>query len=110
MLLVPVATPVANPPVVIVATPAVADVHVTVLVITCVVASLYVPVATNCCVNPFEIDGLTGVTAIDCNVAVVTVNTSAGEVTLFKLAVMLLVPTATPVANPPVVIVAVVVT
>jgi hypothetical protein len=51
-------------------------------------------------------DGLAGVTAIDCSVAVVTVNTSAGEVTLLSEAVMLLVPTATAVAKPPVVIVA----
>ena len=47
------------------------------------------------------IDGLAGVTAIDCSVAAVTVSTSAGEVTPLKLAVMLLVPTPTPVARPP---------
>jgi hypothetical protein len=51
-------------------------------------------------------DGLVGVTAIDCKVAVVTVNTSTGEVTPFKVAVMLLVPTPTPVAKPPGAIVA----
>jgi hypothetical protein len=51
-------------------------------------------------------EGAAGVTAIDCNVAAVTVNTSAGEVTPFSEAVMLLVPTATPVAKPPLVIVA----
>ncbi len=51
-------------------------------------------------------EGLAGVTAIDCNVAAVTVNMSTGEVTPLKLAVMLLVPTPTPVARPPEVIVA----
>jgi hypothetical protein len=51
-------------------------------------------------------EGAAGVTAIDCNVAAVTVNTSAGEVTPFSEAVMLLVPTATPVAKLPLVIVA----
>ena len=55
----------------------------------------------NCCVSPLAIDGLAGVTAIDCSVAAVTVSTSAGEVTPLRLAVMLLVPTATPVARPP---------
>ena len=54
----------------------------------------------NCCVRPLAIDGLAGVTAIDCSVAAVTVSTSAGEVTPLKLAVMLLVPAATPVAIP----------
>jgi hypothetical protein len=43
---------------------------------------------------------LDGVTAMDCRVAVVTVSTAAGEVTPFKLAVMLLVPTPVPVASP----------
>jgi hypothetical protein len=51
-------------------------------------------------------DGLVGVTAIYCKVAVVTVSTSTGEVTPLKLAVMLLVPTPTPVAKPPAAIVA----
>jgi hypothetical protein len=67
---------------------------------------VYVPVAVNCCVNPFAMDGLIGVTAIDFRVATVTVNTSTGEVTPLKLAVMLLVPTPTPVAKPPAAIVA----
>ena len=71
--------------------------------------SLYVPVAVNCCVAPLAIVGLTGVTAIDCSVAAVTVNTSAGDVTPLSAAVMLLVPTPTPVASPPAVMVATVV-
>ena len=54
----------------------------------------------NCCVAPLAILGLAGVTAIEVNVAAVTVRTSTGEVTPLKLAVMLLVPTATLVASP----------
>jgi hypothetical protein len=63
----------------------------------------------NCCVLPLAIDGLTGVMAIDCRVAPVTVRTSGGEVMLPKVAVMLLVPVPTPVARPAVLIVATVV-
>src|SRR5205085_185842 len=48
--------------------------HVAVVVSTCVVPSVYVPVATNCCVRPLAIDGLTGVTAIDTSAAAVTVS------------------------------------
>ena len=46
-------------------------------------------------------DGFVGVTEIDTSVAGATVNKSAGEVTPLRLAVMLLVPTPTPVAKPP---------
>ena len=63
----------------------------------------------NCCAAPLAIVGLAGVTAIDCSVAAVTVNTAAGDVTPLSAAVMLLVPTPTPVASPPAVIVATVV-
>ena len=58
---------------------------------------------------PLEIEGLTGVMAIDCRAAAVTVSTSTGEVTPVKLAVMLLVPVPTPVASPAALIVATVV-
>ena len=67
------------------------------------------PVAVNCCVLPLEIEGLAGVIAMDWSVAAVTVRTSAGEVTPVKLAVILLVPVPTPVANPAALIVATVV-
>ena len=63
------------------------------------------PVAVNCCVAPALIDAVAGVTAIDCSVFV-TVNTAAGEVTVPSVAVMLLVPAATPVAKPLALIVA----
>ena len=54
IVLVPAATPVASPPAVIVATAVVADAHVTWLVRFCVLLSLNVPVAVNCCVVPWQ--------------------------------------------------------
>jgi hypothetical protein len=65
---------VASPAVLIVATAAVEELHVAVLVRFCVLASVYVPVAVNCWVLPLAIDGFAGVTAIDTSVAAVTVN------------------------------------
>jgi hypothetical protein len=67
-----------------------------------------VPVAVNCCVAPFASDGLVGVTAIEVSVNVppVTVSVTAGEVIPPWLAVIWLIPAATPVARPPDVMVA----
>jgi len=45
------------------------DVHVTASVITTVVPSSHVAVATNCCVSPDVIDAVVGVTSIDCRFA-----------------------------------------
>jgi len=73
IVLVPAATPVANPPAVIVATVVVTELHVAPLVKFCVELSEKVPVAVNCSVVPFTIEGFAGVTAIDTNVAAVTV-------------------------------------
>ena len=66
---VPAVTPVASPAVVIVAKAVFVELHVTWLVIFCVLPSLYVPVAVNCCVAPTVIVGFAGVTAMDCSVA-----------------------------------------
>jgi hypothetical protein len=85
---------------VIVATEVVADTHVAWLVRSCVLVSVYVPVAVNCFVVPFAIDGLAGVTAIDTSVAAVTVNVSGGLVTPLNAAVICDVPTPAPVARP----------
>jgi hypothetical protein len=103
---VPVAAPLARPPAVIVATLVVADTHVAWLVRSCVLVSVYVPVAVNCFVVPFAIVGLAGVTAIDTSVAAVTVSVSGGLVTPLNAAVICEVPVATPLARPPAVIVA----
>ena len=67
--------------------------------------SLNVPVAVNCCVRPFASDGFAGVTAIDCSTAAVTVSV-VEPVTPPNIALIVLIPGATAVANPPLVIVA----
>ena len=84
----------------IVATDGVADAHVTWLVRFCVVLSLNVPVAVNCSVVPFAMVGLAGVTAIDCSIAAVTVS-DRRAVTPLSVAVIVVVPAATPLASPP---------
>ncbi len=103
---VPVPTPVAKPVLVIVATVVVPEFHVTLAVRFCVLLSVYVPVAVNCSVNPFAIDGFAGVTAIDTKVAAVTVSVSPGLVTPFSAAVICDVPIAIPLAKPAELIVA----
>jgi hypothetical protein len=103
---VPTPAPVARPATLIVAVVVVPDDHVTVLVRFCVVPSLNVPVAVNCCVAPLAIDGFAGVTAIDCNVAAVTVS-KVEPLIDDDVAVMVEVPTPAPVARPIVLIVAV---
>ena len=101
----PAVTPFAMPPDEIVAMPTAVEVHVTVPVRFCVVPFEYVPVAVNCCVRPATIDGLPGVTAIETSAADETVNW-AEPVMLPRVAPIVVVPTATPVANPAEVIVA----
>jgi hypothetical protein len=64
---------VANPPAAIVATVVVAELQVAVPVRFCVELSENVPVAVNCSVVPFTIEGFAGVTAIDTSAAAVTV-------------------------------------
>jgi hypothetical protein len=103
--LVPAATPVANPPAVIVATPELCDVHVTEPLKFCVELSEKVPVAVNCSVLPFAIDGFAGVTAIDTSVAELTVST-VDPLTLPEIAMIVLDPAAFAVAIPPGAIVA----
>ena len=62
--------------------------------------------ALNCCILPWAIDGFAGVTAIDTNAAGPTVNVVL-PVTAPEVAPIWDVPWATPVASPPVVMVAV---
>ena len=89
----------------IVAVAGVAEAQVTEPVMSAVVASEYVPVAVNCWFVPAAIDGLAGVTAMLCRVADVTVST-VEPLTRPSVALMLLVPTATPWARPVALIVA----
>ena len=102
----PTPAPVARPPEVIVAVDVVAEAQVTEAVRFCVLLSLYVPVAVNCCVWPLAIEGLAGVTAIETRVAEPTVSTVDPD-TEPEVALMTLVPTPAPVARPPEVMVAV---
>jgi hypothetical protein len=102
----PVPTPVARPAGLIVAAAVTEEFQLTVLVRSCVLLSLNVPVAVNCWVVPLAIDGLLGATAIETNVAAVTASVAALLVTPPDIAVMLDVPVATPVAKPAELIVA----
>jgi len=98
IVLVPAFSADARPALVIVAVVSVPDAHVTLAVTFCVELSLYVPVAVNCCVFPATTEGFTGVTAMDTNVAAVTVNpftsvsTSAPVATVTLLAPSVAVP------------------
>lgn len=100
---VPVATVLANPwlpaALLIVAFAVSDEVHVTVLVRSWVVLSLKVPVAVNCRVLPSGVDGVAGVTAIDANVAAVTVTVNVAE-TDPLVAVITAVPAFTAVTRP----------
>src|SRR5258707_6046050 len=104
---VPAPTPVARPVALIVATVVVPDAH-TALLSTCVLLSLNVPVAVNCCLLPLLLDGFAGVTAIDISVGGVTVST-VEPVIVPLVADIVDVPAPTPVARPVALIVATVV-
>ena len=68
IVVVPVETAVARPPVVTVATAVVDDAKVTWFVTSSVLVSEYVAVAVNCCVPPVVTVALAGVTAIEFSV------------------------------------------
>src|SRR6185503_17243039 len=77
IVLVPAPLVVANPAASMVATPVADEVHVTWVVRSCVVPLEYVPVAANCRGVPSAFVGFVGVTAIEDNVAPVTVRVVA---------------------------------
>src|SRR5277367_3847196 len=106
MVEVPTPAPLARPDALMVAMVLVPDDHVTLDVRFCVEPSLNVPVAVNCWVAPLVIDGFAGVTAIDCNVAAVTVSTVEPEID-DDVAVIVEVPNPAPLARPDALIVAV---
>ena len=87
----PIATLVARPELEIVATDGFKELHVTEFVMLCVLASVKVPVAVNCCVAFLASVGLAGVTAIDFNVAAATVRVME-PTTLPEAAVMSVLP------------------
>src|SRR5271170_5528940 len=74
--------------------------HVALLVTFCLLPSLNVPVAANCCVPLFAMDTVVGVMATDLRVAEVPVNVAAGLATAPKVAVSSVVPGPRPNARP----------
>src|ERR1700683_201795 len=99
MLAVPIARLCASPAFLIVAVETASDDHVAVLVRFCVLPSVYVPVAVNCCIVPNAIDGVAGVTVIDTSVAAVTVS-SVALLTVPEVAVIFALPSPTLLASP----------
>ena len=76
-MVVPAFKAVAKPAALIVAVTVVVETQVTEFVRFCVLLSLYIPVAVNCCEVPFAIEGLAGAIAIDTSVGTLTVKTIA---------------------------------
>lgn len=102
MFAVPVATLVANPctlALLMVATAELSEPHCTVGVRSCVLPSVKVPVAANCCVVPRGIAGMAGVIASETRAACVTPSVVVPEIPP-ELAVTVVLPTATPIATP----------
>jgi hypothetical protein len=81
------------------------ELHVTVVLRFCVLLSVYLPVAVNCSVPVVLMVGFAGVTAIETNVAAVTVKV-ADPLTAPETAFILLVPTPAAATIPPEVTVA----
>ena len=86
MVELPGPAPDAWPLLVTLATAAFDEVHVAEPVRSCVLPSLKVPVAANCCVVPNASEGFAGVTTIDCSTAAVIVS-GAEPLMLFSVAV-----------------------
>jgi hypothetical protein len=99
MVVEPAETAVARPVVLTVATDGFNVLQLTCVVISKLVVSEYVPVAVNCWVVPTSMLGLAGVTAMEDRVAEFTVRVVLPE-TLPVVAVMVVVPTETPMARP----------
>jgi hypothetical protein len=99
MVAVPTVTLCARPLLLMGADDNVSELQVAVEVKFCVVPSVKVPVAMNCCVVPNAIDGLSGVTAIDTSAAEVTVNV-VEPCTEPEVAVILAVPVSALLASP----------
>lgn len=99
MVVLPWAIAVANPPALIVATAAVEEVQVTALVTSCMLPSLKVPAAANCCICPAAMEGFAGATAIDTRAAGFTV-TPVEPVMLPDVAITFAVPMLSACAKP----------
>jgi hypothetical protein len=88
-----------GPPVLIVLTPGVSELHSTVPVMFCVLPSVYVPVAVNACVVPSGTTGTAGVTAIETSTAGLTV-TVVEPLIAPDAAVTVVLPNSTLLATP----------
>ncbi len=99
ILVVPVTVLVTNPALFTAATPAFEELQPTDAVMSCVLLSLKVPVATNCFDAPTGMMEFAGVTAIETKLAPVTVS-AALPVIDPTVAFMFPVPAATPAASP----------
>ena len=80
------------------------EIQATELVMFKVPPPLYIPVAVNCCVAPLAIEAFAGVTAIDTSVAVT--ERFVEPLIEPEVAEIVVLPVPTPVASPPLVIVA----
>ena len=110
IVVVPVATAVARPPgLAIVATAVLLEFQVTELVMLPKEPSEYVAWAVYCCFEPAVKVWFCGLTEMLTMVLLLTVSTDAGEITLPDFAVMFVVPSATGVARPAMLMVATVV-
>jgi hypothetical protein len=96
---VPTATLLAIPLLLIVAEDCVSDAHVAAAVKSCVVLSVKVPMAVNCCVVPKAMEKLFGVTAMETSAAALTVSV-VEPCTEPEIAVMVADPVAKLAANP----------
>jgi len=97
---VPVAAAEARPELEMEATVEAEEFQLAELVTSAVLLSLNVPVAVNCWVSPLAMEGFAGVTAMETNVAAVTVSASGGLVMALEAAVMLVEPAASVEARP----------
>jgi len=93
---VPSFKPVARPLTVMDAIVGAEEVQATVFVMSWLVPSLNVPVAVYCCCTPSGMVIMSGVTAMEVSVALVTVNVAVFDVTVPEVAVIIDVPAATP--------------
>jgi hypothetical protein len=99
IVVVPSATVVAKPLVLIVAIDVAEEVQVAVFVRFWVVPLLYVPVALYCCVLPAATEAVEGATEIEVKTAAVTVSVAVPLI-LLNVAVIVDVPALTPLAAP----------
>jgi hypothetical protein len=99
IVVVPGVRALASPAALTVATPGPEEVQTTDVVMSCVLPSLEVPVAMNCCVVPLAMEGLAGVTAMEVSTAGPTVRV-VEPVTEPEVAEMVEVPTPAPEATP----------